>query len=84
MCNLENLRNGTDELLIKALSEKDYEFSEQDAINELCEGRILSLPGRYNVSPFTLKDSDTFVLHFAANPGWINNEYAEKYREVSI
>ena len=84
LCNLKNLRNGTDDLLIKALQDKDYEFPEQDAINELCEGRILSLPGRYNVSPFTVKDTEVSILHFAADRNWINNEYARKYREVEI
>lgn len=70
LCNLEALRDGTEDRLIEALNTIDYEFPEQDCINKLCEGHILPLEGRYNTSDFTIKDGDVYIIHFAANSEW--------------
>ena len=80
MCNLAELRaRGMDDYLIQALNERSYEFCEQDAINEICRGRIKPLPGCWNVSDFTVPDTKTCIHHFAANPSWIFTDIFRKY-----
>lgn len=64
--------------LIKALQTREWDFLEQDAINELCRGRILELPGRYNVSYYTVPDTELYIRHYAAEGGWW--EYPEVRR----
>ena len=82
MCNLAELRaRGMDDYLIQALNTVDYKFCEQDAINKLCEGRILALPGRYNVSNYTVPDSEIYIKHFAANGNWI---YGPEFRKYDV
>lgn len=72
MCNLEKLRDGKEAEIIKTLRTKEYDFPEQDAINELCAGRILQLPGRYNSCCFTEQDDRTYITHYAVEglPLW--------------
>ncbi|MBO7205687.1 MAG: hypothetical protein J6V08_04640 [Candidatus Methanomethylophilaceae archaeon] len=65
MCNLEKLRDGKADEIIKALQEKEYSYPEQDCINELCQGHILKIGGRYNYSDFTEYDTDAVIYHFA-------------------
>lgn len=82
MCNLEQLRaDHMDDELIRVLNTVDFEFCEQDAINKLCEGRILALPGRYNVSNYTVPDTEVYIKHFAANGNWI---YGPEFREYDV
>lgn len=71
LCNLKRLRDmRMDHLLINCLNKLPYEFNEQDAINELCQDRILTLPGRYNVSDYTVPDGEIWIRHYAADPTW--------------
>ena len=73
LCNLKRLREmRLDHLLINSLNKLPYEFNEQDAINELCQDRILTLPGRYNVSNYTVLDDEgeIWIRHYAADPTW--------------
>ena len=71
LCNLKRLRDmRMDHLLINCLNNLEYAFNEQDAINELCRGRILDLPGRYNVSDYTVPDGEVWIRHYAADPTW--------------
>ena len=82
MCNLEQLRaDHMDDELIRVLNTVDFEFCEQDAINKLCEGKILTLPGRYNVSNYTMPDSEIYIKHFAANGNWI---YGPEFRKYDV
>lgn len=78
LCNLDALRDGKEDELIKALQTREWDFLEQDAINELCRGRILELPGRYNVSYYTVPDTELYIRHYAAEGGWW--EYPEVRR----
>ena len=82
LCNLSMLRElRMDHLLIKALNMIDYEFCEQDCITDLCHGKILALPGRYNVSRFTVPDEEgeIYIRHFAADAGWMTNEWGRRW-----
>ena len=83
--NLELLRaTGKDDDLIMMLNLKEYEFCEQDCINELCARRIRALPGRWNVSDYTIEDSEVYIWHFASLPDWPLFPEARKYMEGGI
>lgn len=85
LCNLAELRaDEKDAQIITALNEHDYEFCEQDAITQLCEGRIYPLLGRYNVCQFTTPDTEKYILHFAANGGWVNSNFYHYYANMQV
>lgn len=85
MCNLYELivYKKADEI-INALNVIDYEFCEQDAITQLCEGRIYPLLGRYNVCQFTTPDTEKYILHFAADGGWVNSNFYHYYANMQV
>jgi len=85
--NLKKLRS--DNLLenvIMNLNHKYYQFMEQDAFNEFCQGHILELPNMYNCTnycsyPFTGWCDDAKIIHYAGIRNWSNLPYIEKYRQ---
>ena len=79
MCNLNKLRDGTEQSIRKALNEKWYRYPEQDAINDICRDHITSLPSRFNHCQFTLDDGMVYIRHFAACPEWVGNYWFKKY-----
>lgn len=76
---LANLKEVNEDILIHALQTKDYEFSEQDCINELCQDKILPLKGRWNTSEFTVKDTEVYIRHYAANREWYKRAEVQIY-----
>lgn len=85
MYHLAQLRaEGMDDKLIRALNEKAYECTDQDAINELCWHRIKRIGGEYNVSDFTDPPRQpTKIRHFAAIRDWSGFPEVEKYRDMT-
>ena len=83
LCNLNKLRDGKDDEIIKALMTKDYPYCEQDCINELCEGNILTLQGRYNRNDYTETDTETIIRHYATLPQevWGRLEEVRRYED---
>ena len=63
--NLRKLRDGKADEVIRALNEREFEFVEQDAMNELCEGHIADMDGNYNACDYTAHGSVPRILHFA-------------------
>ena len=85
MCNLAELRvDEKDNELIAALNAQNFEFCEQDAIVRLCQYRIYPLLGRYNVCKFTVPDTETYILHFAANGGWVYSNIFAEYANAQV
>lgn len=82
MYNLQELRDGMDDRIIRALNETPYECTDQDALNELCRHRIKRLPGDYNCSDFTDAYRLRKIVHFAAIPDWSGYPEVEKYRAM--
>lgn len=79
MCNLAMLRRyNMDDQIIETLNTRNWDFNEQDAINKFCAGRIRELPGRWNVSDYTVEDTETYIRHFAARPE-LFAEYSRRY-----
>lgn len=68
--------------LINALNTKEYQFSEQDCINDLCRDKILELPGDYNVTWFNDPPEDKKIIHYAAVDKWDDTELYNKYMDI--
>lgn len=81
--NLKALRDGKAEEVVRALNSKRYIFAEQDAFNELCQGRIYPMPADYNVNEFTEPTNTPKIYHFAATNGrWRNFDIVRRYRDI--
>lgn len=77
--NLDKLRDGKAEEVIKALNDKEYKFLEQDAFNELCQGHILSIPSYYNATDYTAKTECPRIVHYAGMRKWGDIDLVRKY-----
>lgn len=83
MMNLELLRKtGVGEKVIQFLNTKKTPYPEQDALNFLCNGKILNLPGDYNASKVTEKTNNPKIIHFAGVMYWQNNQYTQKWTKA--
>ena len=78
--NLDKIRrNGLDDQLITMLNKRSLECPDQDAINQLAQGKILFLPSCYNVCPFTEPPETQKIVHFAARYVFDNDPLYRKY-----
>lgn len=68
--------------LVDALNMKKYSFPDQDCMNELCSGKILELPGDYNVTWFNTKPTEEKIIHYAAVDKWDQTELYQKYLKI--
>lgn len=85
LCNLKKLRDGTDDILINAINTIDYPFCDQECIAEHLQGKVLTLPGRWNVSRYTDPDTEVYIKHFAAIGDWrYTTEEGIKYDDHNI
>lgn len=81
LLNLRQLRaDGKDLEIIRQLNRQRYEFCEQEAISELCRGRIKHLPGDYNASSWTVPPSGGIVIrHYAAERDWMQEPLVQHW-----
>ncbi len=83
MMNLEKLRDGTDDRMIKELNTIKYAFPEQDVFNAICQGNIRELNPTYGMSPWTIQVQNPKVEHFAASNGkWRDYPIVKYYRDL--
>lgn len=67
MWNLDMMRDGMTEKLIRALNTKKYNFPEQDAISEICRDRIRVIDSAYNCTEWTDPTlNEPKIIHYAA------------------
>ena len=84
MFNLDKLRNNCmDEKIIRSLNRDKFRFAEQDCINLLCKGFILTIPSTYNANHWTEPCEDPKILHFAAESDWNKLPIVQSYRALS-
>lgn len=83
MYNLEKLRDGKMDEVIKALNEKKYSFLEQDAFNEYCQGAIKRIPSKYNATNFTTYARDPKIIHYAGMKKWGDIELVQQYSKAN-
>ena len=81
MMNLKKMRDGLAKEIIGLLNRSFYPCKEQDLYSEKCQGKILLLPGDYNVSEYTELPLHFKILHFAAVPTaqWYKYPEVRKY-----
>ena len=68
LMNLDKLRNdGVASDLVNHINTVFYRWNEQDALNELCQNRIVNLPSRYNAFPCTEIPDRIAIRHYVGN-----------------
>ena len=83
MLNLKKLReDGKDDEMIRVLNTKRMWFVAQDAMNAVCRGGILELPGDYNASTYTTPTTNPKIVHYAGNRHWRDYDLVRKYRFI--
>lgn len=96
--NLESFRkNKIEETIFKKLREQNNSYSDQDVLNNICNGKILSLPLKYNLM-LTMEDENAFplrreefsnslkspvILHYSIKPWVIPVQYSEHWKKYS-
>ena len=63
--NLEMLRDGKGDEVIKTLNEGNYTYLEQDVFNQKCKGKILEIPSEYNATNYTDPTNYPKIVHYA-------------------
>ena len=63
--NLEKLRDGTGDEVVKALNEGNYTYLEQDIFNQKCKGKILEIGSEYNATNYTEPTNHPKIVHYA-------------------
>lgn len=82
MLNLKKLREDImDDALIEALNKRKFEFADQDCINDICQGKILTIPSTYNANDWTEKCKEPKIRHFANEPKWRDNVVLYQFRD---
>ena len=82
MFNLEKMRDGKADEVIKALNWNRYYILEQDCLNEKCRGHILALPSAYNVSDFTASTNNPKIIHYAGIKDWMDMDAVKRYVDI--
>ena len=70
------------EKVILCLNRDHYRFPDQDCLNLLCKGQILTIPSDYNSNEYTEEISDPKIIHFAAIQKWNTNPIVQKYQNI--
>lgn len=84
--NLRQIREDhLDDRVIAELNARFCPFAEQTVFNEMCQGRILDMPSRYNACAYTEPCDTPLMLHYAAIPvpGWKDRPEVIQYRDMS-
>lgn len=63
--NLEMLRDGKGDEVVKTLNEGNYTYLEQDVFNQKCKGKILEIPSEYNATNYTDPTNHPKIAHYA-------------------
>lgn len=80
--NLEKLRDGKADRVIRELNRREYHWLEQDVMNQFCQGRIYDMPSEYNANNWVLPCENPKVLHFAAIREWNHFPPVAYYRGI--
>lgn len=84
LMNLEKLRDGKGDRIIRQINFVKYNANEQDAINEWCKDQILELPNIYNAgNDWTGFPENSLITHFAGVMDWRKEPLWKKYETMS-
>jgi len=83
MVNLEKFREDKmDDRVIVSLNKDRYRFPDQDCLNLLCKGHILSLPSIYNSNNYTEETEDPKIYHFATDRKYTSKPIVQHYKKL--
>ena len=82
--NLEKLRDGMGDEVVKALNEGNYTYLEQDVFNQKCKGKILEIGSEYNATNYTKPTNHPKIVHYAGmkHEEWRKIPLVEHYYNV--
>ena len=84
MFNIQKFLNDKmDNRVIQSLNRDRFRFAEQDCLNLLCKGHILTLPSIYNANNWTEEAQNPKVIHFAAEKNWNTKPIVQDYKRIS-
>ena len=83
LLNLEKLRDGKGDEIVKVLQSHYFKFVDQDAYNYLCQGRITLMDSVYNANNFVI-DSGGIprIVHYAGLNDWRETVEVLKYKDM--
>ena len=83
--DLAKLRDGKADEVIASLNSRHYQYPEQDAFNELCNGRIVELPDEWCAMAFNAEVDNPRIVHFAGvrREKWSENPEAKLYIDMT-
>ena len=84
MYNLDALRDGKAEEVVRKLGAYRYQYLEQDAFNYCCQGKILPMDSAYNATLFTEKVKEPKITHYAGYSDWQQFDLVRKYRNIPL
>ena len=83
--NLDKMRDGKTDELIRVLNKIKLEFLEQDALNILCQGHIYDMPPEYNSQYYSEPvESPKIIHHIGYNGALPNYPDVQKYAAMSF
>lgn len=83
--NLEEIRKDRfHERLMEYANSVKLHYPDQDAINDLAQGKIKVISGAYNYTPFTEQANARKIYHFAANMYFRNQSMFIKYKNWGV
>ena len=77
--DLERLRDGKAQEMLKFSNIVEMDFPDQDVINLLCQGRIKAFDPYYNSNKWIVDVSDPAITHFAADRNYTNQSLFREY-----
>lgn len=81
--NLKKIREDCmDDSIIYSLNTTKYKFAEQDCMNKLFKGKILTYGSMYNANDFTPYCKNPKVIHFANKREWNTEPIVLKYKNM--
>ena len=81
--NLKKIREDCmDDSLIYSLNTTKYKIAEQDCMNKLFKGKILTFGSTYNANDFTPYCKNPKIIHFANKREWNTEPIVLKYKDM--
>jgi len=81
LMDLEKMRDGMAEELIRLVNIRRMRFPDQDAVNLLCQTKILKMDPQYNSNRWIVESTDPAIIHYAADREYWKHSKWEKYEK---
>ena len=80
--NLAMMREIVD-AVIEKLNTIEYNFVEQDCLNDVCTGKIREMPSIYNATPYTMPAPSPKIIHYAGKGDWTDQPQYVAYSKLT-